>query len=159
MKAKTIKDGKEHLLEKRLAENEKLPKPCYCQDELFDRYPLLPQICSFLIPSASSLYDGRPFKARGIILFTEPITDQRTYRAFGDLLLSELDCIPANVTKNPVAVGFGNTHNAHDAVFNDAPDTAWITDALDRHSPPYGPPQKNETGNKKRKRNGRNITE
>ena len=132
VKAKTIKDGKEHLLEKRLAENEKLPKPCYRQDELFDRYPLLPQICSFLIPSASSLYDGRPFKARGIILFTEPITDQRTYRAFGDLLLSELDCIPANVTKNPVAVGFGNTHNAHDAVFNDAPDTAWITEALEQ---------------------------
>ena len=60
----------------------------------------------------------------------------RGQRAFGDILLSELDCIPANVTKNPVAVGFGNTHNAPDAFFNDAADRAWIDDALEQSRSP-----------------------
>ena len=87
------------VIAKRLDANEKLPRPVYSQSELFDRYPLLPRICSYLIPSASSLYDGRPFKARGIVLFSQPITDQRVYRAFGDILCGELDCIPVNVTK------------------------------------------------------------
>ena len=54
----------------------------------------------------------------------------RIYRAFGDMLCSELDCIPSNVTKNPVAVGFGNTHNAPQAHRNDNIDTAWIHDRL-----------------------------
>ena len=106
------------------------PEPVYSEDKLFDRYPLLPRICSYLIPTASSLYDGRPFKARGIVLFSQPITDQRVYRAFGDILRRELDCIPANVTKNPVAVGFGNTHNAPQAYQNDDVDTDWIHDKL-----------------------------
>ena len=77
------------------------PEPCTSQAELFDRFPLIPRLCSYLMPSASSLHEGRPFKARGIVLFPEPVTDQRIYRAFGDLLLQTLDCIPANVTKNP----------------------------------------------------------
>ena len=85
-----------------------------------------------MIPSASSLYQGRPFKARGVILYPEPITDQRIYRAFGDILCGELDCIPANVTKNPVAVGFGNTHNAAQAYRNETVDTVWIADALEK---------------------------
>ncbi len=91
------------------------PEPCFSQQELFDRYPLIPEICSFLIPSATSLHEGRPFKARGIVLFPEPVTDQRVYREIGDRLCEELNCIPQNVTKNPVAVGFGNTHHAPDA--------------------------------------------
>lgn len=111
---------------KRLAENEKRPKPVFSMQELFDRYPLLPQICSFILPSASSLHEGRPFKARGVVLFPEPVTDQRVYRTFGDTLLSELDCIPANVTKNPVAVGFGNTHNAGRAHLNLTPDRGGV---------------------------------
>lgn len=106
------------------------PDPVYSLDELLSRYPLLARICAFILPSASSLYNGSPFKARGIILFQEPITDQRVYREFGNLLLAELDCIPANVTKNPVAVGFGNTHNLTQARRNDAPDTQWIRDAI-----------------------------
>jgi len=118
------------FIAKRLAENEKLPKPVFSMQELFDHYPLLPRICSFILPSANSLYEGRPFKARGIVLFPKPVTDQRVYRAIGDILLSEIDCIPANVTKNPVAVGFGNTHNAPDAVFNDENDSEWIYQAL-----------------------------
>ena len=105
------------------------PEPCTSQAELFDRFPLIPRICSYLIPSASSLYEGRPFKARGLVLFPEPVTDQQIYRAFGDLLLQTLDCIPANVTKNPVAVGFGNTHNAPQA-YEGNPDTQWIQDTL-----------------------------
>ena len=105
------------------------PEPCASQAELFDRFPLIPRICSYLMPSASSLYEGRPFKARGIVLFPEPVTDQRIYRAFGDILLQEIDCIPANVTKNPVAVGFGNTHNAPQA-YEGNPDTQWIQDTL-----------------------------
>ena len=96
-----------------IIQNAVKPAPCFSQKELFDRYPLLPRICDFIIPSASSLVDGKPYKARGVILFRDPITDQRVYRAFGDNLLAEVDCIPANVTKNPLAVGFGNTHNAH----------------------------------------------
>lgn len=123
------------LLDVDLFEDDKTPEappPVYSMQELFDRYPLLPQICRFILPSASSLYEGRPFKARGVLLFPEPVTDQRVYRAFGDLLLSELNCIPANVTKNPVAVGFGNTHNAKDTVFNDATDSAWIDGALEQ---------------------------
>ena len=106
------------------------PDPVYSQDELFERYPLIPRICAFVIPSASSLYEGRPFKARGVVLFPEPVTDMRVYRAFGDILLSELDCLPANVTKNPVAVGFGNTHNAPTAFRSENTDTDWIADAL-----------------------------
>ena len=106
------------------------PEPVFSQDELFDRYPLLPRICAYLLPSASSLYEGRPFKARGVILFPEPITDMRIYRALGDILCSKLDCIPANVTKNPVAVGFGNTHNAPQVYRNDRIDTTWISDRL-----------------------------
>ena len=106
------------------------PEPCASQAELFDRFPLIPRICSYLMPSASSLYEGRPFKARALVLFPEPVTDQRIYRAFGDLLLQEIDCIPANVTKNPVAVGFGNTHNAPQAYSNPDPDTQWIQDTL-----------------------------
>ena len=74
----------------------------------------------------------RPFKARGVILYPEPITDQRLYRAFGDILCGELDCIPANVTKNPVAVGFGNTHNAPQVYRNETVDTVWIADALEK---------------------------
>ena len=106
------------------------PEPCASQAELLDRFPLIPRICSYLIPSASSLYEGRPFKARALVLFPEPVTDQRIYRAFGDILLQEIDCIPANVTKNPVAVGFGNTHNAPQAYTNPRPDTQWIQDTL-----------------------------
>lgn len=112
--------------------NPDAPEPVFSMQELFDRYPLLPRICSLILPSASSLYEGRPFKARGVVLFPDPVTDQRVYRAFGDLLLSELDCIPANVTKNPVAVGFGNTHNAPDAFRSDAADTVWIAHALEQ---------------------------
>lgn len=78
------------------------------------------------------MFKGKPFNSRGIVLSPEPITDTRVYRAFGDLLCGELDCIPANVTKNPVAVGFGNTHNAPAAVFNDETDTAWITEAFEQ---------------------------
>ena len=107
------------FIAERLDANEKLPLPVYSESELFDRYPLLPRICAYILPSASSLYEGRPFNARGIIPFPEPITDMRIYRAFGDILCSELDCIPANVTKNPVAVGFGNTHNAAQAYRNE----------------------------------------
>ena len=106
------------------------PEPVFSLDELFDRYPRLPEICSFILPSASSLHDGRPFKARGGVLFPQPITDQRVYRKFGERLLQELDCIPANVTKNPVAVGFGNTHNAPQVYRNSQIDTAWIADHL-----------------------------
>ena len=106
------------------------PAPVYSFDALFDRYPLLAKICSFILPSASSLHEGRPFKARGIVLFPEPVKDMRVYRAFGDILCGELDCIPANVTKNPVAVGFGNTHNATTAFLSEKTDTDWITDAL-----------------------------
>ena len=106
------------------------PEPCASQAEMFDRFPLIPRICSYLMPSASSLHEGRPFKARGLVLFPEPVTDQRIYRAIGDLLLQEIDCIPANVTKNPVAVGFGNTHNAPQAYSNPDPDTQWIQDTL-----------------------------
>ena len=108
------------------------PEPVYSQDELLQRYPLLSQICSLLLPSASSLYEGRPFKARGIVFFQTPITDQRVYRAFGDILCAELDCIPANVTKNPVAVGFGNTHNAHDAWIKLKTDADWIQAAIEQ---------------------------
>ena len=106
------------------------PEPCYSQDELFDRYPLIRGICRFLIPSASSLFAGRTFKARGIVLFPEPITDTRIYRAFGDILCSELDCIPPGPTKNPVAVGFGNTHNAHLAYRNPTPDAMWLAEKI-----------------------------
>ena len=118
------------FIAERLDANEKLPLPVYSKPELFDRYPLLPRICAYILPSASSLYEGRPLKARGVIRFPEPITDMRIYRAFGDILCSELDCIPANVTKNPVAVGFGNTHNAPQAYRNEQIDTAWISDRL-----------------------------
>ena len=114
------------------ADHPDAPEPCASQAELFDRFPLIARICSYLMPSASSLHDGRPFKARGIVLFPEPVTDQRIYRALGDLLLKEIDCIPANVTKNPVAVGFGNTHNAPQAYANPDPDTQWIQDTLNR---------------------------
>ena len=124
-------DGRDaDFINKRLAENEKLPRPVYSQDELFERYPLIPRICAFVIPSASSLYEGRPFKARGVVLFPEPVTDMRVYRQFGDILCGELDCIPQSVTKNPVAVGFGNTHNAPQSYRNERIDTAWISDRL-----------------------------
>ena len=118
------------FIAERLDANEKLPLPVYSQSELFERYPLIPRICTFILPTAKSLYDGRPFNTRGTVLFPEPVTDMRIYRAFGDMLCSELDCIPSNVTKNPVAVGFGNTHNAAEAYRNDQIDTAWISDRL-----------------------------
>ena len=119
-------------IKQRLQANERYPLPVYSLDELLSRYPLLARICSFIMPSASSLHEGRPFKARGIVLFDEPITDQRIYRAFGDILCGEIDCIPANVTKNPVSVGFGNTHNAPQAHYNTDTDKAWIAEA--RHT-------------------------
>ncbi len=106
------------------------PQPVYSMDELFERYPLLKRICRFILPSASSLYSGKPFKARGIVPFPSLITDMRVYRAFGDVLLSEIDCIPANVTKNPLAVGLGNTHNAHLSWQNSEVDTDWIAKTL-----------------------------
>ena len=108
------------------------PEPVYSLDELLDRYPLLSQICTFIMPSASSLHDRRPFKARGIVLFDAPMTDQRVYHAFGDILLDEIDCIPQNVTNNPAAVGFGNTHNASQARYNPSPDNAWIAQAIEK---------------------------
>lgn len=106
------------------------PEPVYSLDELFDQYPLLKRICVFIIPSASSLWQGRPFKARGIILLPEPITDMRVYRAIGDTLVSEIDCIPSGVTKNPLSVGFGNTHNAYLAWYNNEIDIEWIQNAI-----------------------------
>ena len=106
------------------------PEPVYSLDELFDRYPLLKRICAFIMPSASSFWQGRPFKARGIILPLEPITDMRVYRAIGDTLVSEIDCIPSGVTKNPLSVGFGNTHNAHLAWYNNEIDIEWIQNAI-----------------------------
>ena len=118
------------FIAERLDANEKLPLPVYSQDALFERYPLIPRICTFILPTATSLYDGRPFKSRGAVLFPTPVTDMRILRAFGDILCAELDCIPANVTKNPVAVGFGNTHNAAESYRNDQIDTAWISDRL-----------------------------
>ena len=119
-------------IQQRLQANELYPLPVDSLDELLSRYPLLKRICSFIMPSASSLFEGRPFKARGIVLFDEPITDQRIYRAFGDIVLAEVDCLPANVTKNPVAVGFGNTHNAPQAHDNPTPDDEWIEQAIER---------------------------
>ena len=118
------------FIAERLDANEKLPLPVYSQSELFERYPLIPRICTFIFPTASSLYKGKPFQTRGAVLFPEPVTDMRILRAFGDILCAELDCIPANVTKNPVAVGFGNTHNAAESYRNDQIDTAWISDRL-----------------------------
>ena len=106
------------------------PEPVYSLGEMLNRYPLLARICSFIMPTASSLYEGRSFIARGVILFPAPITDQRVYHAFGDILLETIDCIPANVTKNPCAVGFGNTHNVPDAL-GFTPDTTWIQNAID----------------------------
>ena len=106
------------------------PEPVWSMDELLSRYPILTELCSFIMPSASSLYDGRPFKARACILYPEPITDQRVHRSFGDILLKHLDCIPANVTKNPVAVAFGNTHNAHAAWINNSADTDSIAEKI-----------------------------
>ena len=106
------------------------PTPVYSLDELLDRYPILKRICDFIIPSASSLYEDRPFKARGVVLFDKPITDKRVYRTFGDKLIAEIDCIPANVTKNPLSVGFGNTHNAYLAWRNPAPDKEWCAESI-----------------------------
>lgn len=111
-------------------EHPNAPEPLYSREELFERYALLPRILSFLLPSANSLYEGRSFKARGILFFPYPVTDQRVYRAFGDILCRELDCIPQNVTKTPVAVGFGNTHNAPQ-VYRGESDAAWIAGALE----------------------------
>ena len=111
-------------------EHPNAPETVYSLDELLARYLLLARICTFILPTASSLHEGQPFKARGVVLFPTPITDQRVYRAFGDILLAELDCIPRNVTKNPAAVGFGNTHNAAKAWYNASPDTDWIQHAL-----------------------------
>ena len=108
------------------------PEPVYARGELLERYPLLARVCSFILPSASSLYEGRPFKARGVLFFESPVTDQRVYRAFGDILCGELDCIPPNVTKNPVAVGFGNTHHASDGWRNLEVDLDWIQSALEQ---------------------------
>ena len=130
IREKTEAEGKLHLLKDRLELNETYPKPVWSMSELLERYPILPQICRFIFPTASSLYEGRAFKARGIVLFPEHLTDQRIYRAFGDTLLGMIDCLPANVTKNPLAVGFGNTHNAQLAFHNTAPDTQWIADKL-----------------------------
>ena len=118
------------FIAERLDANEKLPLPVYSQSELFDRYPLIQRICSFILPTASSLYNGKPFKVRGTILFSKPVTDMRILRAFCDILCRELDCIPPNVTKNPVAVGFGNTHNAPQVYRNNNVDTSWIHDRL-----------------------------
>ena len=64
------------------------------------------------------------------MLFSQPITDQRVYRAFGDILCREIDRIPENVTKNPVAVGFGNTHNAPQVYRNESPDTDRIAEKI-----------------------------
>ena len=108
------------------------PEPVYSMDALFDRFPFIPRLCRYVIPSASSLHEGRPFKGRGIILFPEPITDKRVYRAIGDSLLAEIDCMLAGVTHNPCAVGFGNTHNAPQAYDNPTPDDAWIQEAVER---------------------------
>ena len=108
------------------------PEPVYSMDALFDRYPFIPRLCRYVIPSASSLHEGRPFKGRGIVLFPEPITDQRIYRAVGDSLLAEIDCMLAGVTHNPCAVGFGNTHNAKQAYDNPTPDDAWIQQVIER---------------------------
>lgn len=113
--------SQETLLQ-RLADNESRPDPVFSMSELLERYPILEQICSYILPSASSLYQGRPFKARGLVFFPYPITDMRVYRAVGDALCNQIDCIPKNVTKNPVAVGFGNTHNADKMWCSDTPD-------------------------------------
>ena len=130
IREQAIADDKLHLLEKRLETNATRPEPCYSQHELFERYPLLPKICRFLLPSASSLYRGRPFKARGIVLFPAPITDWRVFQAFGKILCQALPCIPNNVTTNALAVGFGNTHNAPQAYHNPDSDVNWIHNAI-----------------------------
>ena len=117
-------------IEAQLAKNETYPKPVYSMEELLERYPLLSRICRFILPTASSLYKGRAFLARGIVLFPKHLTDKRAFRKFGDVLLGQIDCLPANVTKNPLAVGFGNTHNAPYAHDNPEVDTQWIIDTI-----------------------------
>ena len=77
------------------------PEPCTSQAELFDRFPLIARICSYLMPSASSLYEGRPFKARGLVLFPEPVTDPRIHRALGDLLLKEIGLHTCQCNQEP----------------------------------------------------------
>lgn len=132
LETETIEErtAKERVFIRRVINNAMKPEPCFSEKELFERYPLLPRICTFIMPSASSLIDGRPFKARGVIRYLKPITDRRVFHAFGDLLLTEIDCIPANVTKNAISIGFGNTQNAEQAYCNDSPDTDWIQTAI-----------------------------
>ena len=45
-------------------EKAKYPDPCYSLDELLERYPLLREYATAIIPSARSLHESRPFKCR-----------------------------------------------------------------------------------------------
>ena len=107
------------------------PDPVYSLDALIKAYPLLSHFCRFLMPSAGYI-EGQHWRGRGVIFFPKPITDYRVFQAFADRLCEALPCLPVNVTKNPIAEAFGNTHNAH-LGRRFSPDTAkiteWITQA------------------------------
>ena len=91
------------------------PDPVYSRDAFFEQYPLMQEYAAFLMPSASSLMEGKPFKARAVIPFPEKVTDKRLFYAIGDHLCSVLPFLPQHVTKNPVVVAFGAKHQAKHA--------------------------------------------
>ena len=99
-------------------EKAKYPDPCYSLDELLERYPLLREYATAIIPSARSLHEGRPFKCRIDFNFGQVITDKRVFKAIGTLLSQEFPFLPIGVTHNPIVVAFGAAHQYKDAWIN-----------------------------------------
>ena len=86
--------------------------PVFSLDALLSAYPRLEKFCRFVMPSAGYI-EGQHWRGRGVIFFPEPIRDYRVFQAFGDLICEAFPFLPPTVTKKPIAVAFGNTHNAH----------------------------------------------
>ena len=103
------------------------PEPVWSLAELLERYPILRRMCSLILPSASSLHNGNPFKARGVVPVSEPIFDRRLFQKVAELILVDVDCMIAGPTKNPIAGGYGN--NFQEMWYNEH-DPQWSTDVI-----------------------------
>lgn len=95
------------------------PDPCYSMDEFLNMFPQIQEFARYIIPSARSLYQGRPFKARAFVPFEVPVYDYRVFQRIANKLNQMFLFLPEGVTKNGIASAFGAAHNAHIARYFD----------------------------------------
>ena len=116
----------------RTPEKMDLPEPVYSYPALFEKYPIFERIGAFFMPSPTSLWDGRYAKGRLLVLFPQPISDQRVFRQLAKIFIDDhkIDCIPRTVTATIHAVCYGAAHQAGEKWQNPSIDFAFLQSVI-----------------------------